>query len=106
MENRTITLGQWVKRLTFYEILIGMKATITVFIQRIILRNRSAVTLQYPHEKRDLRLTKPQLLALGDRNFPERERKIEFQHHNVAFFNLGHHDLPPMTSKDQPPVTP
>src|SRR5205807_4117681 len=54
MENRTITLGQWVKRLTFYEILIGMKATITVFIQRIILRNRSAVTLQYPHEKRDL----------------------------------------------------
>ena len=165
-----MTLGQWAKRLTFYEILIGMKATITVFIQRIILRSRPAVTLQYPHEKRDLpgsyrgmiallryddetekcvgcdlceaacpsrvitvisaekegepmkryakeyewavynkrdlRLNKPQLLALGDRNFPERERKIEFQHHNVAFFNIGHHDLPPMTSKDQPPVTP
>src|SRR5207253_2453661 len=54
MENPTMTLGQWAKRLTFYEILIGMKATITVFIQRIILRNRPAVTLQYPHEKRDL----------------------------------------------------
>ena len=43
-----------VKTFTFYEILVGMKATITVFIQRIILRNRKAITLQYPHEKRDL----------------------------------------------------
>lgn len=203
MDNPTLTLRQWAQRFTFYEILVGMKATITVFIQRIILRSRSAVTLQYPHEKRDLpgsyrgmiallrydddtekcvgcdlceaacpsrvitvisaekegepmkryakeyymdmtrcifcglciqacpvdalamtkeyewsvynkrdlRLSKPQLLALGDRNFPQRERKIEFQHHNVAFFNIGHHDLPPMiskamTSEDQPPVSP
>jgi len=36
----------------FYELLVGMKATITVLIQRIILRNRKAITLQYPHEKR------------------------------------------------------
>src|SRR3989441_10508064 len=44
-----MAVAQWVKTLTFYEILVGMKATITVFIQRIILRNRKAITLQYPH---------------------------------------------------------
>jgi NADH-quinone oxidoreductase subunit I len=72
-----------------------------------------AMTKEYEwsvYNKRDLRLSKPQLLALGDRNFPHRERKIEFQHPNVAFFNIGHHDLPPMiskemTSKDHPSVT-
>src|SRR5436853_6857250 len=64
MENHTMTLRQWVKRLTFYEILVGMKATITVFIQRIILRNRKAITLQYPHEKRDLPGTYRGMIAL------------------------------------------
>jgi NADH-quinone oxidoreductase subunit I len=185
-----MTVADLVKTFTFYEILIGMKATITVFIQRIILRNRKAVTLQYPHEKRDLpgtyrgmiallkyddetekcvgcdlceaacpsrvitvisaevegepmkryakeyymdmtrclfcglcvdacpvdalamtkeyawarynkrdlRLDKQQLLALGDRNFPEREKKLEFQHPNVAYFNIGHKSLPPKAS--------
>jgi NADH-quinone oxidoreductase subunit I len=183
-------VAQWVKTLTFYEILIGMKATFSVFFHRIILRNRRAVTLQYPHEKRDLpgtyrgmiallryddgtdkcvgcdlceaacpsrvitvisaevegepmkrfakeyymdmtrclfcglcvdacpvdalamtkeyewavynkrdlRLDKDQLLAIGDRNFPEREKKIEHQHHNVATFNIGYKNFPPKTS--------
>lgn len=185
-----MTVADLVKTFTFYEILVGMKATITVFIQRIILRNRKAITLQYPHEKRDLpgtyrgmiallkyddgtekcvgcdlceaacpsrvitvisaevegepmkryareysmdmtrclfcglcvdacpvdalamtkefawarynkrdlRLDKPQLLALGDRNFPEREKKLEFQHPNVAYFNIGHKNLPSKAS--------
>ncbi|MBI3809797.1 MAG: NADH-quinone oxidoreductase subunit NuoI, partial [Nitrospirae bacterium] len=29
-----------------------------------------------------------------DRNFPEREKKLEFQHPNVAYFNIGHKNLP------------
>src|SRR3989475_3874895 len=61
--NRMV-VAQWVKTLTFYEILVGMKATITVFIQRIILRNRKAITLQYPHEKRDLPGTYRGMIAL------------------------------------------
>ena len=185
-----MAVADMVKTFTFYEILTGMKATLTVFVQRIILRNRKAITLQYPHEKRDLPgtyrgmiallkyddgtekcvgcdlceaacpsrvitvvsaevegepmkryareysmdmtrclfcglcvdacpvdalamtkeyewarynkrdllLDKPQLLALGDRNFPEREKKLEFQHPNVAYFNIGHQNLPPKTS--------
>jgi len=185
-----MALAQWVKTLTFYEILVGMKATITVLIDRILLRKRKAVTLQYPHEKRDLPgtyrgmiallryddgtdkcvgcdlceaacpsrvitvissevegepmkryakeyymdmtrclfcglcvqacpvdalamtreyewakynkrdlyLDKEQLLALGDRNFPVREKKLEFQHPNVAYFNIGHKNLPPKES--------
>jgi NADH-quinone oxidoreductase subunit I len=198
MADTTGTVGQWFKHLTFYEILVGMRATLMVFIQRIILRSRHAVTLQYPHEKRDLpgtyrgmiallryddgtekcvgcdlceaacpsrvitvisaekegepmkryakeyymdmtrcifcglcvkacpvdalamtkeyewsvhnkrdlRLAKPQLLAIGDRNFPEREPKIEHQHHTVTFFNIAHKDLPVMTSQEPPPVKP
>ncbi|TLY19017.1 MAG: NADH-quinone oxidoreductase subunit I [Nitrospirae bacterium] len=182
--------SQWVKTLIFYELLVGMKATITVFIDRIVLRKRKAVTLQYPHEKRDLPgtyrgmiallkydddtekcvgcdlceaacpsrvitvissevagepmkryakeyymdmtrclfcglcvqacpvdalamtreyewakynkrdlyLDKEQLLALGDRNFPVREKKLEFQHPNVAYFNIGYKNLPPKDS--------
>jgi len=42
-----MAVADLVKTFTFYEILVGMKATITVFIQRIILRNRKAITLQY-----------------------------------------------------------
>ena len=30
--SATLTFRQWVKHLTFYEILVGMKATITVFM--------------------------------------------------------------------------
>ena len=44
-------------------------------------------------DKRNLFLNKQQLLAIGDRNFPVRERRLEFQHPNVAFFNVAfdHH---------------
>src|SRR2546427_7368482 len=40
-----------------------------------------AMTTEYEwakYNKRDLRLNKEQLLALGDRNFPVREKKLEF----------------------------
>jgi len=57
-----------------------------------------AMTREYEwakYNKRDLYLDKEQLLALGDRNFPVREKKLEFQHPNVAYFNIGHKNLPP-----------
>src|SRR3989475_3665142 len=60
-----------------------------------------AMTTEYEwakYNKRDLRLNKEQLLALGDRNFPVREKKLEFQHPNVAYFNIGHKNLPPKNS--------
>ncbi len=40
------------------------------------------------YNKRNLHLNKEQLLAIGDRSFPNREKRLEFQHPNVAFFNL------------------
>ncbi|GJL52743.1 MAG: NADH-quinone oxidoreductase subunit I [Nitrospirales bacterium] len=39
--------------------------------------------------KRDLLLNKEQLLAIGDRSFPNREKRLEFQDPNVAFFNVA-----------------
>jgi len=61
--------------------------------------NRKADLLEWArYNKRDLCLNKEQLLALGDRNFPEREKKLELQHHTVATFNIGHKNLPPKTS--------
>jgi NADH-quinone oxidoreductase subunit I len=39
------------------------------------------------YDKRDLLLNKEQLLALGDRAFPVREKRLEFQHPNVAVPN-------------------
>src|SRR2546428_6430437 len=59
-----MAVAQWVKTLTFYEIRGGMTATIRVFIQGIILRNRKAITRQYPHEKRDLPGTYRGMIAL------------------------------------------
>jgi NADH-quinone oxidoreductase subunit I len=47
------------------------------------------------YNKRDLLLNKEQLLALGDRSFPVKEKRIEFQHLNVAVFNVGMHNHPP-----------
>jgi NADH-quinone oxidoreductase subunit I len=41
------------------------------------------------YDKRNLFLNKKQLLAIGDRNFPVRERRLEFQHPHVAFFNVA-----------------
>ncbi|HKP00751.1 MAG TPA: NADH-quinone oxidoreductase subunit NuoI [Nitrospiraceae bacterium] len=40
------------------------------------------------YNKRDLLLDKDQLLAIGDRSFPLKEKRIEFQHPNVAMFNV------------------
>ena len=41
------------------------------------------------YNKRDLLLNKEQLLAVGDRSFPNREKRLEFQDPNVAFFNVA-----------------
>src|SRR5881296_3630408 len=130
----------WLKTIIFYEILVGMNATL-----RHLLHYKP-ITLQYPHEKRilpdsyrgmlallryddgtekcvgcdlcehacpvdalgmtreyewavydkrQLLLNKPQLLAIGDRAFPVREKKLELQHPNVAFFNVAFKHLPP-----------
>jgi NADH-quinone oxidoreductase subunit I len=46
------------------------------------------------YDKRDLLLNKQQLLAIGDRAFPIREKRLEFQHPNVAFFNVAVHNHP------------
>ena len=39
-------------------------------------------------------MNKQQLLAIGERNFPVREKRLEFQHPNVAYFNVGFKELP------------
>ena len=46
------------------------------------------------YDKRDLHLNKEQLLAIGDRSFPKREKRLEFQHPNVAYFNVSFKDIP------------
>jgi len=46
------------------------------------------------YDKRDLRLNKQELLALGDRSFPIREKRLEFQHPNVAVFNIANQNHP------------
>lgn len=46
------------------------------------------------YDKRDLLLNKQQLLAIGDRSFPMREKRLEFQHPNVAVFNVAFHNHP------------
>ncbi|MDR4489205.1 MAG: NADH-quinone oxidoreductase subunit NuoI [Nitrospirales bacterium] len=51
-----------------------------------------AMTQEYEwavYNKRDLVLNKQQLLAIGDRSFPNREKRLEFQHPNMAFFNVA-----------------
>jgi NADH-quinone oxidoreductase subunit I len=47
------------------------------------------------YNKRDLLLNKDQLLAIGDRSFPRKEKRIEFQHPNVAMFNVAHYNHVP-----------
>ncbi len=49
-------------------------------------------------DKRHLYLNKEQLLAIGDRAFPVREKRLELQHPNVAFFNVAFTHLPPKNS--------
>jgi NADH-quinone oxidoreductase subunit I len=46
------------------------------------------------YDKRQLHLNKQQLLAIGDRSYPVREKRLELQHHNVAFFNVAFKNLP------------
>ena len=51
-----------------------------------------AMTREYEwavYDKRELFLNKQQLLAIGDRSFPNREKRIEFQHPNLAVFNVA-----------------
>lgn len=50
------------------------------------------------YDKRHLFLNKEQLLAIGDRNFSVREKRLELQHPNVAFFNVAFPDSPPRSS--------
>jgi NADH-quinone oxidoreductase subunit I len=50
------------------------------------------------YDKRHLLLNKQQLLAIGDRSYPVREKRLEFQHPNVAFFNVAFKSLPPKES--------
>lgn len=57
-----------------------------------------AMTREYEwavYSKRDLILNKQQLLAIGDRAFQIREKRLEFQHPNLAVFNVATaHHLP------------
>ena len=46
------------------------------------------------YDKRQLHLNKEQLLAIGDRAFPVREKRLELQHSNVAFFNVSFGHVP------------
>jgi hypothetical protein len=41
---KRLSLSEWFKTITFYEILVGMKATLSHLL------NYRPVTLQYPHE--------------------------------------------------------
>jgi NADH-quinone oxidoreductase subunit I len=51
------------------------------------------------YDKQDLFPNKQQLLAIGDRNFPYREKRLELQHPNVAFFNVALPGSPQKESK-------
>jgi NADH-quinone oxidoreductase subunit I len=54
--------------------------------------NALGMTKEYEwsvYDKRKLLLNKEQLLAIGDRAFPVREKPVEFQNPHAATFNLG-----------------
>ena len=56
-----------------------------------------AMTREYEwavYNKRDLIFNKQQLLTIGNRSFPNREKRLEFQHPNVSFFNVAFPDQP------------
>jgi NADH-quinone oxidoreductase subunit I len=46
------------------------------------------------YDKRQLHLNKEQLLAIGDRSYPVREKRLELQHPNTAFFNVAFKHIP------------
>jgi NADH-quinone oxidoreductase subunit I len=59
-----------------------------------------AMTKEYEwavYDKRDLLLNKQQLLAIGDRTFLTREKRLEFQHPNLAVFNISSFNHPSKT---------
>ena len=56
--TKRLSLIEWFKTITFYEILVGMKATLSHLI------HYKPVTLQYPHEKRTLPENYRGMLAL------------------------------------------
>jgi NADH-quinone oxidoreductase subunit I len=59
--------------------------------------NALGMTKEYEYatyDKRNLKLNKEQLLAIGDRAFPVRETRVEFQHPHAAFFNVAHRGYP------------
>lgn len=63
-----------------------------------------AMTQEYEwavYDKRELFLNKQQLLAIGDRSFPNKEKRIEFQHRNLAVFNVA---FPGQPAKDDHPL--
>ncbi len=54
--------------------------------------NALGMTKEYEwsvYDKRDLWLNKEQLLIIGDRAFPVREKRVEFQNPHAATFNLA-----------------
>lgn len=46
------------------------------------------------YDKRNLNLDKEQLLAIGDKAFPDRAAPVEFQHPHAAFFNVAKRGYP------------
>jgi NADH-quinone oxidoreductase subunit I len=59
--------------------------------------NALGMTSEYEwsvYDKRDLRLNKEQLLTIGDRGFPVREKRVEFQHPHAALFNTPREGYP------------
>jgi NADH-quinone oxidoreductase subunit I len=52
------------------------------------------------YDKRNLLLDKRQLLELGDRNYPVREKRIEFQNQHAATFNVACKDYPAKLADD------
>lgn len=54
--------------------------------------NALGMTAEYEwavYDKRNLLLDKEQLLAIGDRAFPNREKRVQSQHPHAAYFNVG-----------------
>jgi NADH-quinone oxidoreductase subunit I len=59
--------------------------------------NALGMTKEYEYatyDKRNLMLNKEQLLGIGDRAFPVRETRVEFQHPHAAFFNEAKRGYP------------
>ena len=59
--------------------------------------NALGMTAEYEwavYDKRSLLLNKEQLLTIGDRGFPEREKKVQAQHPHAAYFNVGKSGYP------------